>query len=262
MIARLPLDIYLELKSFLSDLQYWRLLITSKRLLNDLGFISRRISLNEEQSKEILSSAKFRSLILGKIKNPKHQLKLFLSTNNAGFSSVGKISCALEIDFRFVADDVNWEILINNKSALCFKNYRAICQFPRVLGLERVDLTNLPRLRDVSLFSGLKQLALIDCPEIIDVKCLKELSRLTLSECPKVTDVSGLGKIRYLSLTKCRGIRDISAFTNNFWLTVFECGSAANVFSRNGMSKVPSVCNAVNLDCDWRDDHLSRITFP
>jgi hypothetical protein len=152
MIARLPLDIYLELKSFLSDLQYWRLLITSKRLLNDLGFISRRISLNEEQSKEILSSAKFRSLILGKIKNPKHQLKLFLSTNNAGFSSVGKISCALEIDFRFVADDVNWEILINNKSALCFKNYRAICQFPRVFSASNGSTSLTYRDYEMSLY--------------------------------------------------------------------------------------------------------------
>jgi hypothetical protein len=218
--------------------------------------------LNEKQSKDILSSAKFRSLILGKIKNPKLQLKLVLSANDTGVSSVGNISCELEIDCIFVKSDLNWELLSKNKSRLRLKNHKSICQFPRVLGLERVELTNLPRLRDVSLFSDLKQLALIYCPEISDVKCLKNLSRLTLSDCPKVTDVSDLGKIRYLSLTKCRGIRDTSALTNNFSLTVLDCGSTTTVSSRSRNSKVISLCKAVNLHCDWGDDHLSRITFP
>jgi hypothetical protein len=258
MISKIPLELYLELKCFLSDLQYWKLLTTSKRLLNDLSFISRRISLDKKQSLNLLRNEEFRSLILGKIKDPKHQLKLVLKESTIDFSLLKNIICELEIDFLYIGffrflTSSDWENFFRRSSTLSLKYNKDITQFSCAFDVERVELKLFHGLRDVSVFSNVKELGLSRCLEVIDVNCLLNLSKLTIEGCPKVTDVSALGKVRYLSITQCDQIRDISALTDNYWLTVCYC---------NGLTAFPSVCNAFRLCCNWKDSEFSRITFP
>jgi hypothetical protein len=162
MISKIPLELYLELKCFLTDLQYWKLLITSKRFLNDLSFISRRISLGKTESRDLLMNEEFRSLILGKIKDPKYQLKLVLKESTINFSLLENITCELEIDFLYIGffrflTGSDWENFFRRSSSLSLKFNKDITQFSSAFDVERVELRLFHALRDVSVFSNVKE---------------------------------------------------------------------------------------------------------
>jgi hypothetical protein len=253
MIAKMTPELYLEVKCFFTDLQYWRLLATSKRLVNELSFISRRIALDEKQSREFLTKEEFCSSIMGKVKDSKHQLKLTVRWGLMNFPLLENISCELVAEFVYSSKDPNWENLFRKKSSVSLNYNRTLSQFPGTFDVERLELILFHGLRDVSAISNLKELVLVDCAGIKDVSCLKDLSRLTLKQCSGISDVSDLGNIRYLTIIRCVGICDISGLTDNYGLSVLDCG---------GIAIVPSVCNAFKLDCDWPDLLLSQITFP
>jgi hypothetical protein len=253
LIPRIPLELYHELKTYLTDRQYWRLLTTANRLFTDIRYCTRRIYLDHLRTTKFLDDNEFCSLILSKIRSPYRQLSLNVTYWNCTSPVLSETSPSdLSIHwFQVNESPESYEKLISNRSTVSLRYNDAIVQFPPFTDVECLSLSNFHKLSDIHTMGNFKKISLYQCNGLVDVSCLKDLQFLSLKFCEKIVDVSSLGRIPHLEIQECPLVQDISELTENYSLKLFS----------SFLSLVPTSMNTVilewNLNARWKE-----VSFP
>jgi hypothetical protein len=259
MFTKIPLELLMEIKSYLLKRNYWKFLLACNRFFADIRFHTGKIVLDEKGTDRFFDEPEFRECILSKIKGKYGQLSFRADRSFFGMSD--RVRCSLlqtpSCDLFCTAEELlsfpDWRNFIDNRYEVSLRRSSTITAFPRDLNIQRLDLFMFSALSDVSCFSHLKFLSLSQCDKVQDVNCLRNVEDLSIDSCFKIIDVSGLGKVHRLHLRDLPLVKDISALTENYALTITGL---------RGIEIVPRVMNLANFSTDLTFSLLETISFP
>jgi hypothetical protein len=224
MMFKIPKDIFLEMKEYLEEYEYWKFLKTSKNGFKDLRFETRMIQLNAVDSNTVFRDQIYRRILFRKIKDPYQQLKLIFS--EADESALPALlsfpSKALSLEEATHLTEAMVPAL-NNRSFVTLYNNDDLQSFTGLLNVRRMEICYFSSLINVMDLSCLKELRLACCDNISDVSCLKNLYKLELSDLYSLKNVNVLGNIPFLILDELGSVVDISGLTNNYSLEIKKC---------------------------------------
>jgi hypothetical protein len=259
MFTKIPIELLLEIKSYLLERNYWKLLLACNGLFADIRLRTGKIVLDEKGTDRFFDEPEFREFILSKIKGKYAQLSFRADQSFFGMSDRVRRSllqtpfCDLFSTTEELFTFPNWNNLINNRYEVGLRRNSVITVFPRDLNIHRLDLFMFSALTDISCFSHLKFLSLSQCDKVEDVNCLRNVDDLSLDSCSKIIDVRALGKVHRLRLRDLPLVKEISALTENYALTITGLPS---------VEIVPCVMNVVKFSTDLRFSLLEKISFP
>jgi hypothetical protein len=241
----IPSELFLEIKLFLTEYEYWKLLITADYAFAELRFSTRMIYLNFKDAKSVLEKSEELQALSLKVQSTKTQLYLKQvhmigqhSDRILKFDCFFVVSCdyALSADFFLT----RFGLMIQHSSQ----------RFPLAVTRDSLKIYSCFNTIQFKSLKNLKRLKLHDCRAISEVHSLKDLDVLEISNCEAITDVSELGKIHKLCIIYCHGIKDISGLTNDYSLTVNQCSN---------VRRVPKTVNCVVFGSTFS---ITGIKFP
>jgi hypothetical protein len=254
----LPKDLFLEIKSFLTESEFWQLLMSSRILLSDVASETRNISLNSDNVYDfLLKNKNIRKDLLSKMKDPFHQLHLRL-THGEGLrlkyeaTSFPSGSLSLSWDYR-MGCDLEWVKILSS----CFRlaTYGGgSWAIPTFVNLRELKICNDLGIKKIPpLPTNLKKLSLRCCRQLKFVSFAAALDEFHIESCHNLADVNGLGNVRILSIIDCYRIQDISGLTNNQSWTILRSQNIATG---------PTPRNVKKIHSDVAPSGLPGISFP
>jgi hypothetical protein len=238
----LPIDLYLYFREFLSILDYYFLLSTSKKLFRDVSYETRIIRLTGgENLNAFLSDKIHQQRVLSKIKNPVNQLQFQCSNRqlmqvlqfpakeiSKGNSNTAFRQTVMRIS-NYQPNEVTTESLLNAKKDSFGQYYDDFYSLFSFLPVTKLDLSYFSEstFRKYEFKQKNLQLLVMEKAEMISltviVQYFTHIQKLQLVNCLLLTDVSALGNIPQLSIVKCPRLEDISKLTNNYSLVIKQC---------------------------------------
>jgi hypothetical protein len=220
--VNIPKELFLEIKAFLTEYEYWKLLITADHAFAELRFSTRMIYLEYGHWKSVLETTDELQAASSKVQCTKSQLYLKRGCLEGQYDcSVFEFDC-------FYADDCNpaqLSAFLTTRFDLMVKIQPSSQSFELAVRRESLKISNSHDKMQFNSLKNLKRLKLHDCAVISEVHLLKNLESLEISCCDAITDVSELGKVHELYISSCQGIKDISRLTNNYSLRVEACAN-------------------------------------
>jgi hypothetical protein len=230
----IPIVLYKEIELFLDRFTFYNLLNTSKEIFQDINAEIRNIFLDEVESVFYVENPEWQQLLLGKIKDPSHQLSFWLnySCSHLQVEQLKSLSYnRLRIDNAKELQNIpSWITVLNNGRDIQLEHNRSISSFEGLQEcVKKLCLTCFSALIDVRALSSLQELTFFSCGSVSDVACLKNVRDLSFRDCSNLRDISSLGNVYCLELKKCPNITDISALVNNSFLMITECRNIVDV---------------------------------
>jgi hypothetical protein len=238
-LKKIPLELFDEIKSYLSKKDYWRFLVSMNEQFVELRFCTRTITLNGNQVELFLKNSNYVNLVLSKLKVPSKQLFINLTTsqNERFYVQERQLLTALSLSCNeFCLDGTK----LGSEAMQMLETLTAVT-------FGSMAMKNF-LLHDLKPFKHLVQLKLIYCANVEDLTCFKSLQRLTVQNCAGVKEVSSLGNIPELEFDSCPGLRDVSALTNNRSLSLIQC---------YGITKLPSAFHGIRYQGSMREEEIS-----
>jgi hypothetical protein len=248
----LPVALLEEIHAYLIVYDYYRLLISSKKLFSQIKYETWRIGIFSRETEDLQSTFQKCSSL---INDPRHQLTI--NTSSSHDVKVFQFLTHLPLlKLKAIVTETNgdWKEIISNKRHLefDFDFTDEGLEFPALEIIDSLTLWNLDGVITFHSLANLKKLELNYCYQFAEVSYFKNLDELIVCGCPLVQDVSDLGNIRKLEITECENLKDISALTNNYSLSVTYCLN---------ISKVPSEMRTRNFKTDLDSNLIHQIKF-
>jgi hypothetical protein len=233
----LPVPLFEEVHSFLVEYDYYRLLISSKKLFSEIKYETRKVTKFLEPEEDPKLTVEQLSRL---IRRPYDQL--ILRAVSVEEMQDFDFVCQLPL-FKLELEEAGFEKnylerIVMNKRHLALSSVNDITELPALPNTESLILRFCSLLTSFLSFPNLKKLELSQCYQLVDVGCFKDMEVLNLWNCPRVVDVSQLGNIPRLILSDCPGITDISALTNNHFLSITQCSMISEVSPSKTMNNM------------------------
>lgn len=228
-------SLYLEIKSFLMEKEYLRLMNCSKELFSDVKYHTRKIRLFDNSvinmtQKFLENIDGYQDLVLSKIKDPATQLRI--DTNNSqAFIVLEFPNCEISINTRVLENYYDWDVNLSNRSFVKLSGpNKTFSEFLRVENVRVMRIHYFSNLSSVLGLSQLQELTLSHCPMVSDLSSLSKLHSLTIVDCKNVSDLKGLGSIRELTIWDCPGVTSIEELTTeNYSLNIRNCVNVKDI---------------------------------
>jgi hypothetical protein len=260
----LPVTLFEEVHSFLVEYDYYRLLISSKKLFSEVKYETRKVIKflqpgddgddGDDEDDTLELTVEQLSRLIRRTYD-----QLILHTVSVEEMHDFEFLCQLPL-FNLEIEEATFmenyfERIVMNKRHLVLNSVNDITEFPALPNTESLVLRFCSHLTSFQSFPNLTKLELSQCYQLVDVGCFKDLEVLNLWNCPRVVDVSQLGNIPRLTLSDCPGISDISALTNNHFLSITLCSMISEVSSSK-------IMNNMYFQTDLHPLLFETISFP
>jgi hypothetical protein len=227
MFTAIPIVIYHEIKPFLKNRDYCRLMSTSQTLFEQVKKETIDITISDLTS--VQAEANYEENILPRlIVDPSLQLSIdYMDSNRIDiFERTFLWRCKRVVASKYFNKVKKWKSMLNCKIMELSeddstKNFKGLNPSIQVLKLWKFSA-----LINASHLAHLQELSLYDCPSVVDVSCLGDLRKLELCNCPSIEDVSGLKNVYELSIQGCEAIKNFNVLNNNRKLTLFCLSSS------------------------------------
>jgi hypothetical protein len=230
----IPIVLYKEIELFLDRFSFHSLLNTSKEIFQDIKAEIRNIFLDEVETVSYVENPEWQQLILGKIKDPSHQVSpsLNYSCSHLQFEQLKNLSYyQLRVEnAKELQSILSWITVLNNGRDIQLEHNHSISSFEGLQEcVKKLSVSCFRALMDLRALSSIRELSFFSCGSVSDVACLKNVHDLSFRDCPNLKDISSLGNVYSLELKRCPEITDISALVNNSFLTIIECRNIVDV---------------------------------
>jgi hypothetical protein len=223
---KIPLELFLEIKLYLSELEHWKWLRASKNVFNEIYFDTRRIFLTGKKFHHYIYGKVFQNLILSKIRTPQRQLTFRVISTVYPEGTVKLEDAAVSL------------ALLSMKP--CSEEKYILPTI--VVSDTSIKIYIFDGLQEIHPdFSGMTKLSLSNCHQRMDVSCLQGIQEVSFYNCSNISNIHVLGKVHTLKMAHCPDVTDISGLNNNSLLTVLNCPNVKPLFNR---------LNTVQLTCD------------
>jgi hypothetical protein len=196
----IPIVLYKEIELFLDRFTFYNLINTSKEIFQDIKAEIRNIFLDEVESVFCVENPEWQQLLLGKIKDPSHQLSFWLnySCSHLQVEQLKSLSYnRLRIDNAKELQNIpSWITVLNNGRDIQLERNHSISSFEGLQEcVKKLCLTCFSALIDVRALSSLQELTFFSCGSVSDVACLKNVRDLSFRDCSSLRDISSLGNV-------------------------------------------------------------------
>ena len=229
----LPISMYHEIQKYLSAGEYWKHMITSNQLFENIRFETRILQISGYDVFNFLNVKNTRLSYLNRIANPLNQLKIsdrYFSYRDF-LTLCSLIKCDLDIRFTdsdeiFTLEEMNDLIsfILSNRRRIKMHSNTLMKIFNGLTGVEKMDICHFPSLVSIDGLKNLYSLTLQSCPNVTDISCLGNLHELHIISCLGIfTKAIGLGNISHLSLENLYNLIVLDPLTRNKKLKVINC---------------------------------------
>lgn len=249
--SHIPTELYLQIREWVSDVNYWALLKTNKVKFQNVRYLTTQFRLDVSKVPFLIDEA-YRNLILSQLSSPFHQLTLEFQESVRSFPLFEKYSILSHSSENLMDPLTLGEELSNRYSVYLNKN--DFIESFSVHGLLNLRISYFSRLINVQGFADVKVLDLCRCDQVEDLSCLGNLEKINITECEKVKTLKGLGKVKELAFYYCSGLIDISDLTTeNYTTRIVACNNITDI---KPLSRVTNL--ETDLLQDWEDFELSN----
>jgi hypothetical protein len=266
---KIPNELYqIFLQPYVSSLEYYYLISTSKEIFADLKFTTRQITLNGDHLKLFFIDPVFQAKIYSKIRNPAHQLN---------FNLVKEVK-----DNLFHRDVLNY--LVCNK---IHKLYYSLTNCPAIIEACHLNFAFLSSIRELELYHmsypalpsfstlslsntitlvlrrvlvvvlpfipTLKEVTIDTCSLLTDFSTISHVEKCTMSNM-KMENLDCFKKIPFLTFCYCPTLRDVTPLYNNFSLTFNNCLNVENLAYLTNCSSLQVLTQEGDTHQAVRDD--------
>jgi transposase-like protein len=225
--SSIPSELILEIKTFLSELEYLGFVNSSKAIFGVLKYETIHFTFNNISVRTLIKDEELQHRLFTRIKNPAEQVTLCTVYDGASnekiiaMPSYGLITESRWGGFQLTPatmDVVNRRKFVALSGNDDLKSFEGIAETVSIL-----KISGFNALSDISRLCHLKELLLEDIPLLSNVDSLAHLTKLQLINCPQVVTVSTFGNIHDLTLQACANLSNISGLQNNYFLMIKNC---------------------------------------
>jgi hypothetical protein len=256
-ITNLPTQMFLEIRKYLSNSSYWKLITTAKTSFEMIRYESRKIYLSgTQQIKEFLTDENARSKYLEKINNPSEQLLLTVRYDKGLAYEVLKypVKCSVvmvvEGNSYGVQDTSKDGMQVANLSDRKFIHLHAFTGIKDFDGLQNVEEMILMQSSiNAAGLKNLYKLTLSGC-NVTNLSCLGNLHELHMTFCSGFTSTSALGNVHYLELDYLYELRTLDPLTNHDTLIINSYGQLEDKSPLRGVRALTTDLIVNFQDCE------------
>ena len=243
---QLSIELYLEISNWITVLDYWRFLITSKSKFDEIRYATRKIILREEDGRKFLFDSHYRDMILFKIKNPYYQLKLTKIYNNFDFTNNLLVNCSMKIQANNLHLYPTWQETISNHQQIILSDNSHIRGIGGLSNIIHLQLFNFTQLTEVHRFYNIHELEFHGCPMLNDLSSLSKcigLKKIILSNCKRILSLNGLENVEIIKIYSCERLQEITALANSTRLRHVTIKNSPLVMNIQSLllSSIPSI---------------------
>eukprot|EP01040_Poterioochromonas_malhamensis_P015514 gene15514-17380_t len=231
--SRLPIDIFLYLKTFMNHKIFIALISTSNKLFRKIRQQTIYYHLPPELSYRFCLFDETQELFVGKVVDPRRQIELNLSetslfrSDHTGepevFLKVHRVNlknyCGALSSLRFLYE-LEFQGKVPDLSAFPSECSLLTMRLKLVEGitalnhsfsfLRRCEIIQCHRLEDVTGLQGVPEVLIANCSLITRIKGLRNHSLLEIRDCAKLATLPPLGTTKTVKISHCYELKDVS----------------------------------------------------
>lgn len=217
----IPIELYTEIRAWLSDLDYWRFMMTSKSKFHSIKKETIKFTLDISPSRGFLKNSRFTEKIISKISTVYQQLTLKTSSNlDLLPTSELKFSIIL-IAAEQIHSLPNFIQFLSNRMRVEINHNDEISNLFSLENVRFLRLVDCNRICDFAGMKNIQEVAITRCQNLSDLSNFGNLYKLRIEKCFRVTSLCGLGNVHSLEIVDCENLLDISDITfKNFSVSI------------------------------------------